>query len=83
MASWEAAGRQLSDPIDENRPFYPDEVWKELNEFHTLAMLMATNYAQSHTTPELRSEAARKSKLQLERVERAIRERLAKFNGAN
>ncbi|HVU28495.1 MAG TPA: hypothetical protein VHG71_12265 [Verrucomicrobiae bacterium] len=84
--SWQQSHSQLSNIIDQNKPFYSDEVRVELSEFSTLAFWLATELKQDvlkHEDIQKRSEIAMKVKGQYEKVESAIRKRLEQFDKVN
>jgi hypothetical protein len=70
---------QLFDVIEKNKPFYSDKIWSALSEFLNLATWL-TMELQRPVDGQQRLEILNKVIKQREKVELAIRERLAQFD---
>jgi len=80
------AYRELALAVEENRPFYPEEVWKELRELLQLTWVEAVDYRLSDQKRDWEKywdkalENAKAIQEQVEKICEAIRDRLAKFD---
>jgi hypothetical protein len=81
--SWHKSREQLSRTIERNKPFYPSEIWNELNEFDSLCENLTYFYQENAFTPVQKRDAQKQAKAQYEKVEEAIRKRLAQFDNVN
>ena len=79
-AAWQEARRQMVKTIEDNRPFYPAEIWSELSTFVASARSLAKCKASDSSQ---RSAASEMLKHQYGCIEQAIRVRLAKFDTGN
>lgn len=78
--SWQKAWCELHHIVEDNQPFYPEELRRELSEFIECAKAMAESHRNQDATPSVRRGFASQTKAQYARVEGAIRDRLAKFD---
>jgi hypothetical protein len=82
-------GEDFFDTIRNNRPFYPEEVWKDLREFIDICDRMsgihrAMRRAAASAMPQFREpmeNAQRAAKEQSKKIEESIRRRLAHLTG--
>lgn len=78
--SWQTAWRELHRIVEDNQPFYPEELRRELSAFTESARRMAESYRDDNASPSERQRFGEETKTQYARIEGAIRGRLAKFD---
>lgn len=78
--SWLESWRELDRVVEDNKPFYPNELWRELSEFTECSRRMAWSYRNREAAPAERQSDQEHAKAKYACVEDAIRRRLAKFD---
>jgi len=81
--SWHKSRELLSRTIEKNKPFYPSEIWTELGELEALFINLALLYQENQIPPAEKRDAGQQAKAQYEKIEQAIRKRLAQFDNVN